>query len=205
MDANAEPRLAPPGAGLPKIELYIGRLIFAVRRRTGSREIFNARFASEREAIRRLVGSCPEAAATTRVLIKRPAGLEDSSRYWSVWMTLDHLRIVNQAVTKTISALARGVVPPGKAGTAGVKPRVEVTAAVVAEHEAACDSLLAAVAAIPDLKTPVRYAHPWFGPLDASGWHALAGTHMGLHRVQLERILEGLRAGGGPVRRDAAA
>jgi len=34
--------------------------------------------------------------------------------------------------------------------------------------------------------------HPWFGPLDAAGWHALAAGHMAIHRVQIERILQGL-------------
>ena len=38
------------------------------------------------------------------------------------------------------------------------------------------DNLLATIAAIPNLKTTARFAHPWFGPLDASGWHAMAGA-----------------------------
>jgi len=28
--------------------------------------------------------------------------------------------------------------------------------------------------------------------MDAAGWHALAGAHMGIHRKQLENILKGL-------------
>ena len=43
-------------------------------------------------------------------------------------------------------------------------------------------------------QTAARYRHPWFGPLDAAGWHALAATHMGVHRRQLERILAALDA-----------
>ena len=84
--------------------------------------------------------------------------------------------------------------PPGKASTATVKPSPAVTASVVAEYEESCDALLAAVAAAPNLTTAARFAHPWFGPLDAAGWHALAGGHMGIHRVQIERILKGLAA-----------
>jgi hypothetical protein len=118
--------------------------------------------------------------------------MEDSSRNWSVWMTLDHLRIVNSGITRTIGALTKGVVPPGKASTAAVKPNPDITSAVVAEYEAACDALLAQVAAAPDLKTAVRFPHPWFGPLDAFGWHAMAASHMGIHRVQIERIIKGL-------------
>ena len=194
MTANSETQLAPPGAGLPKVELLIGRLLFGLRRWSGNRDAFNAHFTREREAIRGLVRSVDAESAARRVLIRRARGMEDSSRHWSVWMTLDHLRIVNGAVTRIIDALTKGVVPDGVASTATVKPSPDVAAAVVAEYEDACDALLTTVAAAPDLQTAVRFAHPWFGPMDAAGWHALAGGHMGIHRVQIERILEGLPA-----------
>ena len=176
---------------MPKHELYIGRLLFALRRWTGNRNTFNTRFQDEREIIRRLVQSCDEDSAVRRVLIRRPKGLEDSSRYWSVWMTLDHLRIVNQEFIRVIDALTKGVMPTGTASTATVKPSPQASAAAVAGHEQACDASLAAVAAAGNLKTALRYAHPWFGPLDAAGWHALAAGHMGIHRVQIERIVKG--------------
>jgi len=53
-------------------------------------------------------------------------------------------------------------------------------------------SVVAAVSAAGNLKTALRLPHPWFGPLDAAGWHALAAGHMAIHRVQIERILQGL-------------
>lgn len=191
MNATIEPKLAPPGAGLPAIEHFIARLLFGLRRWTGSRDSFNARFKVEREAIGKLIRSCDADAAARRVLIKRLPGLEDSSRNWSVWMTLDHLRIVNLEMARIIRALAKGIVPPGETSTAEVKPSPAATASVVAEYEASCDALLAAVAAAPELKTAARFAHPWFGPMDAFTWHALAGGHMGIHRGQIARILAG--------------
>jgi hypothetical protein len=142
--------------------------------------------------IRLLVRVCEGESGAVRVLIRRPPGLEDSSRYWSVWMTLDHLRIVNSEMARVIGALTKGQQPAGQASTAAVKPSLEVSAAVVTGYEESCDALLAVVAAAPELKTAVRFAHPWFGPLDAAGWHALAAGHMGIHRVQIERILAGL-------------
>ena len=54
---------------------------------------------------------------------------------------------------------------------------------------ASCGDYLRVEKSIPELKTPLRYEHPWFGPLDAAGWHALAAGHMGIHRRQLENIL----------------
>jgi hypothetical protein len=191
MNANAGPKLAAPGAGLPKFELFIARRLFASRLRRGTRESFIAEFKQERAAIRVLVNSCDAKSAAQRVLIKRVRGIEDSSRNWSVWMTLDHLRIVNGGITRTMGALAKGMVPPGQASTAAVKPRPDVTGAVVAEYEQSCDAFLVQ-AAVADLKTSVRFEHPWFGPLDALGWCAMAGSHMGLHRVQIERIIAGL-------------
>jgi hypothetical protein len=194
MIENTEPKLAPPGAGLPGPELYIARMLFALRRLTGNRDSFTADFQRERETIRGLVRSCEGEDGARRVLISRPPGLEDSSRYWSVWMTLDHLRIVHNGIIRVIGALTNGKMPEGKSSTAAVKPSPQTSSAVVAEYEQSCDKLLATVAAAGNLKTALRYAHPWFGPLDAAGWHALAPNHLQIHRVQIGRILEKLAA-----------
>ncbi len=185
MNSNAEPQLAPPGAGLPAVELRIARLLFALKFHLGNRKSFTARFQLERERVRALANSCDTKSAATRVLIARPPGLEDSSRYWSVWMTLDHLRIVNSGILQTIRSLTRGVVPPGQASTAAVKPNPEAGPEVLADFEHSCDALLKVVASSPSLNTPARFAHPWFGPLNAAGWHALAASHTAIHRVQL--------------------
>ena len=188
----SQPQLAPPGAGLPKIELFIARMLFRLTRLRGNRETFTADFQREREAVRALVQRCDAESGARRVLIQRVPGLEDSSRNWSVWMTLEHLRIMHDGIGRTIDGLAKGIVPKQKASTATVKPRPDVTAVVLAEYEKSCDDLLAIVAAIPDLKTKARFEHPWFGPLDASGWHAMAATHLAIHRKQMERIVKGI-------------
>lgn len=193
VNAIVEAQLAPPGAGLPKHELLIGRLMFAFKRRIGGRDVFNAEFNRERERIRQLVQSCGADSLARRVLIARAIGMEDSSRNWSVLMALDHLRIVHQEMARVIGDLANGTMPAGTASTAAVKPSPEVTADVIVEYERSCDSLLATVAEANNLKTPLRFAHPWFGPLDAHSWHALAAGHLGIHRVQVERICAGLR------------
>src|SRR4051812_32979240 len=113
MTTQSEPKLAPPGAGLPLIELYIARMIFAYRRWTSNRDALNARFQTERERIRVLLRGCDGDKGSRRVLIPRVRGLEDSSRHWSVWMTLDHLRIVHLDFARVIGALAQGKVPEG--------------------------------------------------------------------------------------------
>ena len=194
MDATEEPKLAPPGAGLPAVELFVGRQLFRLRCLTGNRDSFNSRFLQERAVIHQTMASVHEKSLGTRVLIRRPPGLEDSSRYWSVLMTLDHLRIVNLAIEGILGALGKGIVPEGTASTAAVKPDPAVTSAVIHDYEKSCDAVLAAAAKVSDLRTSVKYAHPWFGPLDAFQWFAMAGGHMGIHRVQIERIVQGLRS-----------
>jgi hypothetical protein len=193
MNAPDEPLLAPPGAGLPGPELLAARLFFAAHRLFGNRSKFDARIARERHAILALVRACPPEDPARRVLIPRLRGMEDSSRYWSVWMTLDHLRITNGALAKIIPTLAQGVVPPKPASTAAVKPSPNVDAHVVEAFDRECDNVLQAAAGVPNLRTKARYAHPWFGLLDAAGWHALAGLHMRLHRRQIETILAEMR------------
>ena len=102
---------------------------------------------------------------------------------------LSYPTIVNYSIADVIGELARGRVPPGQASTAAVKPDVAREPEVLAGYEASCDRLLAEVAQHPDLRASGRYAHPWFGPLDAAGWHAMAGLHMGIHRAQVRQIL----------------
>lgn len=189
MSDPSGPRLAPPGAGLPAPELFVARALFALRRLCGSRPGHDARFRAERERVGLLVNSLAPEAGARRVLIPRLRGLEDSSRHWSVWMTLEHLRIVHTGLQRIIAQLLADRVPPGAASTAAVKPGAGIGAEVRPAYESSCDALLATVSKAADLRTRQRYAHPWFGPLDAAGWHALAGVHLGIHRRQIERIL----------------
>lgn len=192
MLSSSEPKLAPPGAGLPALELAIARGLFKLRRALGSRRSFNTAIARERQNIRDLLAPLSPEQCQERVLIRRLPGLEDSSRYWSVWMTLDHLRIVHHEIARVISALARGIMPEGEASTAAVKPTVVLDEVVVLAYEQSCEVLHSAINAVPNLSTTLRFPHPWFGPLDATGWHALVGTHLGIHRRQIERIAAGL-------------
>jgi hypothetical protein len=192
MSATTSPTLAPPGAGLPWSELMIARVLFGLRCRTGNAESFTRRFIEEQEKIRQLLRPLDEAALSKRVLIQRPRGLEDSSRDWSVLMTLDHLRIVHGEFVRMIDALTNDTIPTGKASTAAVKPDPQVTADVIPRYEASCEKLLACVSSMRNFKTRTTFPHPWFGSMDAHAWHALAGGHMAIHRVQIERIIRGL-------------
>lgn len=194
LNPTSMPQLAAPGAGLPAYELQIARVLFTLRAWTSNHRQIDAIFRRERALVADWVRACPAGRLGERVLIPRPRGLEDSSRYWSVLMTLDHLRIVNLACASIIRELSEGRVPAGKASTADVKPSPDVTADVIAAYEASCDEVLAAVASAKDLDDSARFPHPWFGPMSARRWHVLAAVHLGLHRKQLESIVRGLSA-----------
>lgn len=192
MTNHSEPKLAPPGAGLPLPELLIGRMIFGLKLMRYDKATCISSFLTERGAIRELVDRCPIASRGKKVIIARPRGLEDSSRYWSIWMTLDHLRITNDAFSNAIRSLVDGIVPTKPASTADVKPDAAVSAEVDDCYEESCVNLLKTVSDCRDLKTEKKYAHPWFGPMDAAGWHTLSAGHMGIHREQIRRILTGI-------------
>lgn len=188
MSAFAEPQLAKPGAGLPFIEHLVLRVAFPMKQ-LQSRQTHIATFKKERSAIRELVDSSPESARATRVLIPRLRGLEDSSRYWSIWMTLDHLRITNLAFANVIRELSEGRIPPGKADTAAMKPSLDSGPETERTYEQSCDEMMSLLESIGNLQSQPRFTHPWFGPMSAGAWIALAGVHMGIHRLQISKIL----------------
>lgn len=184
-----EIELAPPGAGLPWLELQIARLIFRRARKRSSRGTTDALLDRETRTLEQIAGALPVDTASKQVLIRRLPGLEDSSRNWSVFMTLEHLAIVNEGVAGVITALANGIEPPGAASTASVKPHVGADASVVQRFLAATEAVRNAARGVPDLETKARYAHPWFGRLNAAEWHFMAAFHQRLHRRQVEEIL----------------
>jgi hypothetical protein len=187
------PKLEPPGAGLPPLELRIARLLFHGSRFLSDHARATATLDAEEQRIRNLTSRCDAVAAARRVLIARIPGMEDSSRYWSVNMTLDHLRIVNEGIAGTITLLRSGRTPNRPASTAAVKPSEDVTAQILPDFVESCTKLKNSATPAAALKGTQKFAHPWFGSLDASAWYFMAGFHMRLHRRQIERILEGMK------------
>lgn len=190
---SQSPTLAAPGAGLPWPELWIARMLFTFSRLSYGRDAANQTFLREQKTIAALIKQCGPKLSTQRVLIPRLRGLEDSSRFWSVAMTLDHLRITNTAFADIIRLLSKNVTPPGVASTAAVKPSTNASWEVVGEYEQSCSQVMDAVAENPNLNTALKFAHPWFGAMNGEDWHQLAGVHMSIHRKQIEAVLKHLR------------
>jgi len=76
-----------------------------------------------------------------------------------------------------------------KVSTAAVKPKPEQTMETIDVFRKVTGQYLDRVGALPDLNSSVRHEHPWFGPLNAHGWHVLAAVHHGIHRRQIEWII----------------
>jgi len=192
MSDPIEPKLAAPGAGLPWPERLIASFMVKRGIRRTPRQEISELLMAERRLILDLVTPLSTETASRRVLIKRLRGLEDSSRNWSVLMTLDHLRIVNTGIAEAIKLLGQGKIPPREASTATVKPVSEVEDSVIEEFSRSCDAIEQSARSLTDLRTSTRYAHPWFGPLDAGGWYFMSAFHLRLHRKQIEAILSGM-------------
>ena len=195
-DAEIIAKLDKPGAGIPQyqklfLRLYVKPFISARSdwdEDTRAFTLINRKLLDE-------VGKLNEAQLEKRVLVPPQRGLEDSSRYWSVAMTLEHLLIVGTGVKNIIISLSKGVVPDGKADTATVKPSGTPTAQqVLARYREFVDATPGEIdSAVKDRKSKAVFAHPWFGAFTAHQWHWLLAMHTGLHLKQVRAIIAGLK------------
>ena len=186
-------KLAPPGAGIPLLERLAARHLFlGPYFRKMSWEEANEVFLSEGRKILERVDPLSNQQMNEPRLIDRMKGLEDSSRFWSVSMTLEHLMIVGTRMGQLVVALSQGRVPPGKVDTADVKPHENrPKAEIISGFEKFLrDYEENAMKRVVDRSSRARFRHPWFGPLTAHQWHCMAGIHQGLHRKQVHQILK---------------
>jgi hypothetical protein len=186
---NDSVKLAPPGAGLPALERLLSLAALRGLRALPGRATLSRWLRHETRITLALAARLPEAQAHQPVLVPRPTGLEDSSRHWSAGMVLQHLVIVTEGIHGIAQALADDAGFEREVRIAEVKPQPGAGPEQGPLLQAAVDRYLAQIDALPTLRTAARHAHPWFGPLDLHGWHALAAMHAFAHRRQLARIV----------------
>lgn len=188
---NQPPKLGPPGAGLPWPANWVVRILG----RTMLRKQFTVDQAltdlqTTTEAILKRVSALSDAALEARVLVPKLRGLEDSSRYWSPGMVLEHLCLTTPAMLGLATSLSQGTPVERVVRTADVKPTGERGRGVIQEF-ADCHlgaGTRTAEALGKDL-TSLTHIHPWFGPLTAGDWIRLVAGHARIHQRQLEAIL----------------
>ena len=199
-----EPRLGAPGAGLPFIEgLYARYILFPRMMRTYDGAAVAETFTRESTTIIDLATGVDDAVFFTPVLIDRLPGLEDSSRYWSVAMVLEHLLLTMRAMMQITETLAAGQAMNVRISTADVKPKggtATTKAQWIALFKQASDEVaarLSQVANQPHVASPSKDAprvhHPFFGRIYAKGWAWVLGVHQITHRRQIQRVIDGLK------------
>lgn len=189
---NAEPKLEPAGAGIPLRQ----RLLFGILMRTTvflPRSLLTKRHRALVDEILSRAKNLSAEEMQRRELISPIPGLEDSSRYWSVAMTIDHLRIVEEGISDIILALHQRRDFDRVVRTQDVKPSPKATLSVIDDFQTLTAATTVKFDAIETLKRRGTHAHPWFGKLDAREWFALRTIHLRLHLKQIDAIIPQLR------------
>jgi hypothetical protein len=188
-----EPKLAKPGAGLPIIEWAMARYVIMPKLfKTTTREKALSLFTNESKKIVELIKELDSSKLAERRLVPRLRGLEDSSRYWSIAMAMEHLIIVSDLMREAVVQLSNGNTKLPNVGTADVKPSKDVDAAEIINRFETMSSRFIEDASKADLDAHPRatHAHPWFGPLNAHQWLVMGGVHENIHRVQIQKIIK---------------
>ena len=192
-----EPKLASPGAGLPLVERLVARYILLpklVRKTSPARAL--TYFMRTGEDILTEIKTVSDTEIQTRVLIPRQRGLEDSSRHWSIALTLEHLQIVGCGMTEILLLLSRGEKPTLVADTALVKPQGKHPPSAQKCREEFQSFLQLTQERIKSERganlKKLTHPHPWFGELSADAWQVLLSIHQNIHRNQIQAILTGL-------------
>jgi len=191
MQKNMEPQLAPPGAGLTWfqhiiLKYYVGPF---VSNRT-TRDESKRRFDKIVSLITAELSSLSSEQLLQKKLVPPMMGLEDSSRYWSVAMTLEHIVIVGRAMCSVILCLQRGETPNFVADVAKVKPLGHMT-----QQQAIKEFNTFVSVDYPkmnkefqDFENKSRFLHPWFGAIKPKQWYWLITTHTAIHLNQIREI-----------------
>ncbi len=194
MNRLKTPLLAAPGKGLPFLEHLIARY-YALPKFWRASTWESALQLHERQGQKILALAKPlsEEQMQKRVLVHGIRGIEDSSRFWSVGMTIEHLIIVGNEMLDGMVLLSQGKVPNKVASIAAVKPKGEnADRSIIAAYETFLNKYRDVLASgLQNRDSKTRFRHPWFGLMTAFQWHCLAAVHTHLHRKQIEAILKG--------------
>jgi hypothetical protein len=187
--------LAKPGAGLPPIEAFFARyLIFPLNTLLMSHQQAIKQLVLQGQESLRLAQALSEDTLRQPILINRFPGIEDSSRHWSVLMTLHHLMITSDSMASIIEHLTQGKPYHTDVLIGAVKPDQAIASSeVFPAYHKFLDSYADRINTIRQLDwTTIKHAHPWFGDLNAHQWLCLNAMHHRIHLSQIKRIIKQL-------------
>lgn len=190
-----QPQLEKPGAGLPFfdslfVRYYIGP--FQSRRADKSQNLrlfkmVGARILKEADGV-------PAHQRDRKVLVPKMRGIEDSSRFWSVNDTIEHMLITGVGMRMLVMNLASGKATDWVVRIEDFKPKGKY------KGGDARPDFMAFVEETVRLLEPMRieddgltHKHPWMGQFNALQWCWLLAGHNGIHLAQLQAIKKGLK------------
>lgn len=197
MDIFQAPKLAPPGAGIPRIEgLFLRYIYFPHKLRQSSWADNLDKLQRETRNILNICEKLTEQEFQTRILVERLKGMEDSSRFWSVALTVQHLMITMKGMSFVAAELAQDRPYTSTVGTADVKPKqedVKVKAEMLQNFHKQSDEVVNKLKLFQEAhSSQYRADHPWFGQITSEGWVWVLAQHQALHRNQIQLIVEHL-------------
>lgn len=176
-------------AGLPGVErLALGATLKLGMALMGTRRHLKL-FAREANHLLEMADTFDHDYASRRARIPRMQGIEADSCHWSLFMVFDHLVQVDGLILQIVRDLHQGLEPLVTVSIADLKPDPDAGAESVAAFETTARQFQATVLERLPLRAEARFPHPWFGPLNARGWVALAATHHRTHRRQARKII----------------
>ena len=193
-DDDTQSALEPSGAGPPKAQVFLLRhLFFPSYCCLTSWKRAGAVFQAEGKRLLRLAKALPSDVLDQRVLIGPLVGIEDSSRFWSAEMVLEHLIEAGAVFAEFMVELSNGEQPQIKMGDVVVKPEGGKGIRILEDYNRFLDDYTETLSEdIGDIKSTLTHPHPWLGELTAHHWHCLAALHQTAHRRQMERLIAGL-------------
>ena len=189
------PKLDKPGAGIPYfnrlfLRFFVKPFVAAKTPWKNSEKLFYR----ISEKILQETQGLSEEQLRKKVLVKPMRGLEDSSRYWSIAMAIEHLNIVGKKMAFGISEISQGRQIAEVADTAKVKPLGEMSAKqAIEEFRQFVEKDFPRLAHfVSEKDSSLKYGHPWFGEMSARQWYWLLPMHQNIHLQQIREIKKSL-------------
>jgi hypothetical protein len=188
------PHLEKPGAGLPFLDsLYVRYYVGPIQSRRADKAKNLRLFALVGGRISKEAAAVPGNKLDQRVLVPRMKGIEDSSRFWCVNETLEHVMITGERMARLSADLSAGKTSDVVVRIEDFKPRGKYQGADARpdfkKFLKETHDLLAPLAIKDEGPT---HRHPWLGDFNALQWCWLLSGHSGLHLNQLLAIKKGL-------------
>ncbi len=190
---SSSPTLAAPGKGLPLVESLVARYVlfpYTTSRLSQTKAIdMVCEYGQRALAVGRAL---PLKQLTTPVLIQRFPGIEDSSRHWSVLMTLEHLRITGESMARIVEQLVRQEPIEEVVRIEAVKPGHHLLAEpVFSAYETFLSGYRQRMESLQLMrKAGKSHHHPWFGEITDHQWLCLNALHHRIHWTQIQKILQ---------------